>query len=87
MADHAETLDLAPGFRTAWRGGPLAVYDLPTRFGPLSYAIRWHGPRPALLWELDCRSGQQPVTLRAPALDESWSSDEPTGETLLAVSR
>ena len=85
VADHGDTLDLAPGFRAAWRGGPLAVYDLPTRFGLVSYAIRWHGPRPALLWELDSRSGQTPVMVRAPALDESWSSDEPTGETLLAA--
>ena len=87
VADHGEELWLAPGYRPAWQGGPLAVYGLPTRFGPVSYAVRWHGPRPALLWELDCRSGQKPVTLRAPALDKSWSSDEPTGETLLAASR
>ena len=85
VADHGDILDLAPGFRDAWRGGPLAVYDLPTRFGLVSYAVRWHGPRPALLWELDSRSGQTPVTVRAPALDESWSSQEPTGETLLAA--
>ena len=87
VADYAECLDLAPGFRTAWRGGPLAVYDLPTRFGPLSYAVRWHGPRPALLWELTPHSPQTPVTVRTPALDPDWSSAEPTGETLLAASR
>ncbi len=87
VADHEDELLLAPGFRPVWQGGPLAVYGLPTRFGSLSYAVRWHGARPALLWELDCRSGQQPPTLRVPALDESWSSDEPTGETLLAASR
>lgn len=87
VADHEDELLVAPGYRPAWQGGPLAVYGLPTRFGSLSYAVRWHGARPALLWELDCRSGQQPVTLRSPALDESWSSDEPTGETLLAAFR
>ena len=87
VADHEDELLVAPGFRPAWRGGPLAVYGLPTRFGPVSYAVRWHGPRPALLWELDRRPGRKPVTLRAPALDESWSSDEPIGETLLAESR
>ena len=83
VADHGVDLLLAPGFRPAWQGGSLAVYELPTRFGPLSYAVRWHGPRPALLWELDGRSGQKPVTLRAPALDESWSSDLLAGEALL----
>lgn len=85
VADHGEILDLAPGFRTAWRGGPLAVYDLPTRFGPVSYAVRWHGPRPALLWELTPCSGQAPVTIKAPALDPDWSSDEASGEALLAA--
>ena len=87
VADHEDELLVAPGFRPAWQGGPLAVYGLPTRFGSLSYAVRWHGNRPALLWELDCRPGQKQVTLRAPALDHRWSSDEPTGETLLAASR
>ena len=87
VADHKGELHLAPGFRPAWQGGSLAVYELPTRFGPVSYAVRWHGSRPALLWELDYRPDRKPVTLRAPALDHSWSSDEPTGETLLAASR
>lgn len=86
VADHEDELLVAPGFRPAWQGGSLAVYGLPTRFGSLSYAVRWHGTRPALLWELDCRSGQKPVTLRVPALDHNWSSDEPTGEALLASS-
>ncbi|MDE0217418.1 MAG: hypothetical protein OXN79_12705, partial [bacterium] len=85
VADHGEDLLVAPGFRPAWRGGSLAVYGLPTRFGTLSYAVRWHGARPALLWELDSRPGQDPVVIRAPGLDESWSSQEPTGETLLAA--
>jgi hypothetical protein len=86
VADCGEDLLVAPGFRSAWQGGPLAIYGLPTRFGSLSYAVRWHGPRPALLWELNPLPGQTPVSMRAPALDESWSSDEPTGETLLAAS-
>ena len=83
VADHGNTLDLAPGFRAAWRGGPMAVYDLPTRCGPVSYAIRWHGPRPALLWEVDPRPAQTPVAVRAPALDKSWSSTQTSGEALL----
>ena len=85
VADHGDDLVVAPGFRPAWRGGPLAVYGLPTRFGPVSYAVRWHGARPALLWELDSRPGQGPAAVRAPALDESWSSYQASGETLLAA--
>ena len=87
VADQGEELLLVPGFRPAWLGGSLAVYGLPTRFGPVSYAVRWHGARPALLWELDARPGHKPVSLRAPALDQSWSSDEPTGEALLTAPR
>ncbi|MCY4271055.1 MAG: hypothetical protein OXF00_00225 [bacterium] len=85
--DGGDDLLLAPGFRPAWKGGSLAVYGLPTRFGPVSYAVRWHGPRPALLWELDSRPGLVPVAICAPALDRDWSSGQPTGEALLAASR
>ena len=87
VADHGDDLEVAPGFRPAWRGGPLAVYGLPTRFGPVSYAVRWHGARPALLWELDSRPGQKPIAVTAPALDRSWSSDQASGEALLAAPR
>jgi hypothetical protein len=57
------------------------VHDAPTRRGPVSYAVRWHGTRPALLW--DAPDG---VELRAPGLDPSWSSSVPRGEALLAAS-
>jgi hypothetical protein len=64
----------------AWMGQPVEVHDAPTRRGAVSYAIRWHGERPALLW--DCK-GAPRVTI--PGLDPSWSTDEPRGETLLAA--
>ena len=44
----------------------------------MSYAIRWHGERPAVLWE---QSGP-PVTLTAPAFDKDWSSADRAGEAL-----
>ncbi|MBW3556310.1 MAG: hypothetical protein KY454_05135 [Actinobacteria bacterium] len=69
-----------------WRGQAVEVHDAPTHFGTLSFAIRWHGDRPALLWELDRRSGSDPVTLRAPGLDPQWSTTEDRGETLLSAS-
>ncbi|WP_419917858.1 hypothetical protein [Candidatus Poriferisocius sp.] len=83
VSEQGDHLLLVPGFRPAWRGGPLAVYGLPTRFGPVSYAVRWHGDRPALLWELAAHPDQEPITVRAPALDESWFSEQVAGEALL----
>ena len=72
-------VDLLPGFPPDWLGQSLAVSDLPLRAGPLSFAVRWHGARPALLW--DAPTG---VELRAPALDPQWATRDRVGETLLA---
>ena len=44
----------------------------------VSYAVRWHGERPALLWE---QSGD-PVELTAPILAPDWATSELTGEAL-----
>ena len=71
-------VDLLPLFPFEWLGQPVAVHDAPTRLGPVSFAIRWHGARPALLW--DAPAG---VTVRASALDASWSSTTGAGDTLL----
>ena len=63
-----------------WLGRDLEVHQAPTRAaGAVSYAVRWHGERPALLW--DC---EQATTLRAPGVDPSWSTGERAGEALLA---
>jgi hypothetical protein len=48
------------------------------RRGVVSFAVRWHGSRPALLW--DAPAG---VTLHAPALDPSFVASGGSGETLL----
>ncbi|MBV8692398.1 MAG: hypothetical protein JOY57_12110 [Actinobacteria bacterium] len=66
-----------------WTGQNFAVHDAPTHYGRVSYAVRWHGDRPALLWELEGRPGGGPVRLTAPGLDPAWSTTEPRGETLL----
>ncbi|MGE3833183.1 MAG: hypothetical protein AB7H43_00175 [Acidimicrobiia bacterium] len=68
----------------AWLGRGLEVHDAPTTHGLLSYALRWHGDRPALLWELAPHEGAGVVVLTAPGLDPSWSSAERSGEALLA---
>jgi hypothetical protein len=62
-----------------WRGAPIEVHGIPTRAGAVSYAVRWHGDRPALLW--DAPTG---VRLRIPGLDPAWETDVATGEALLS---
>lgn len=62
-------------------GQGIEVHDAPTRQGRVSYAVRWHGDRPALLWDCECPG----VRLRSPALDATWSSDGQRGEVLLAA--
>jgi hypothetical protein len=70
-----------------WPPGSLGVsleaYRLPA--GPrhrVSYAIRWHGERPALLWEIE---GPPGLVLTGGGVDPSWSTSDPRGETLLAA--
>ena len=64
----------------AWRGQPLAVRGAPVSGGLLSYAVRWHGDRPALLWD-----GPPGSTVRIPGLDPAWESATASGEALLAA--
>ncbi len=71
--------DLLSGFEPDWRGGPVEIHGLPVGGGLLSAAVRWHGPRPALLWE--CTGHVVGLTCRR--LDSEWSTTEPRGEVLL----
>ena len=80
MQASTPTIELLPGFPAAWRGGPVEVHEAPTLYGTLSFAIRWHGARPALLWD----QGEGSAILVCPALDPDWSTNEAKGETLLA---
>jgi hypothetical protein len=73
---------LLPRLPDVWRGQPFEVHDAPIAGGKVSYAVRWHGDLPALLWELDA---PRAVRLTAPGLDPAWSTTEPAGETLLAA--
>jgi hypothetical protein len=72
--------DLLPaGLPDEWLGRDFAVHGLPAGVGStLSYAIRWHGPRPAVLWEAD----GAPLEVRATAMAPGWRSSQPSGEAL-----
>jgi hypothetical protein len=67
----------------SWAGQPLEVHEAPTRAaGRVSYAVRWHGERPALLWECE----RLDTTVRAPGLDPAWTTSELRGDALLGRS-
>ncbi len=83
VAEHADRLDLLPAFPLDWLGQGVELHGAPTAFGRLSFAIRWHGERPALLWELDLHPGVNPPVMGAPGLDQGWSSEQTSGEALL----
>lgn len=83
VADHDTSADLLVDMPPAWRGRTIDVFGVPVANGTMSFGLRWHGPRPALLWEADLAPGQ-PLTLRVPAIDPDFTSDDAQGETLLA---
>lgn len=83
VAERPGGLALVPHAPDDWYGSPVEVHDLPTARGRLSYAIRWHGRRPALLWDLEPHPGIGPVTLTVPGLDPDWQTTETRGDALL----
>jgi hypothetical protein len=67
------------GLPTGWEGNNFEVYGVPTgATGSVSFAIRWHGERPAVLWE---HSGTA-AALSAPLLAPEWHTAEVKGEAL-----
>jgi hypothetical protein len=75
--------DILPsGIPSRWLGDNFEVHGIPT--GPrssVSFAVRWHGERPAALWEQRgdvCR-------LSAPSIDSDWSTEDRSGEVLWAA--
>jgi hypothetical protein len=83
VEEHVNGLDLLPYHPDGWYGGGIEVHDLPTEWGRLSYAVRWHGIRPALLWHLEPHPGVGPVRIAVPSLDPTWSTTEVRGDALL----
>ena len=76
-----DRIDLLPEIPPEWFGRPIDIRGFGTVWGPMSFSVRWHGRRPALLWE---RTGSRDnVELRCKGIDPSWSSVERQGETLL----
>lgn len=79
------TVCVLAGFDESMLGQPIDVRNLPTPFGRLSYAIRWHGERPAILWECSAIHDDQrsdALVLRAPRFGE-WRAWGARGDSLL----
>ena len=56
------------GLPDDWLGANFEVHDLPAgEGGRASFALRWHGERPAVLWE-------STAPLTAPVLAPTWST-------------
>lgn len=79
VAETPDHLVAAPALPDEWMGATVDVSSLATRHGVISFSLRWHGPRPALLWE---REAATDTPLRC-GLDHRWSSAAHSGEVLL----
>ncbi len=75
-------IEICPrGIDSAWRGVNFECHKLlATPEHSISYAVRWHGDKPALLWEID---GPVGARVMASAIDSSFGSTDMRGETLL----
>ena len=70
---------LPSGVPDAWLGQSIEVYGVPTSTtSTASFALRWHGERPAILWE---QTGEA-VELTAPAMAPGWRTVDRVGEAL-----
>ena len=77
------TIDICPrGIDESWLGVNFECHKLmATPQHVISYAVRWHGERPALLWDIDGPTGLRVV---ASAIDPSFSSTDIRCEALLS---
>ena len=75
-------VDLFPAFESTWRGASFDVRNVAVPGGRLSAAVRWHGARPAVLWEV---VGECDVTVSATSIDPDWQVTGRGGDALLAA--
>ena len=84
VAEASDHLVMAPALPQAWQGASVDARSLVTRHGMVSFSLRWHDARPAVLWELQPeRAADSSVPTMRCGLDKSWASDAPSGEALL----
>lgn len=79
--DHAEVFPV--GLPESWVRESLEVYGLPTGGGStLSFAMRWHGERPAVLFEQSVVAGAEAPVLTSPVLAPQWWTRDLKGDVL-----
>jgi hypothetical protein len=84
VVDAEGNVDIVPGFVDEWRGAKLDVRNLATPAGRLSFSFRWHGARPAVLWDIEEPTGAE-LRLRCSSIDPAWKGRGPKGEALLNI--
>ena len=88
VIEASDQLVMLPAPPEAWNRASVDVRSLVTRHGVLSFSVRWHGPRPALLWEVappgghGSGGGLDGVAIRC-GFDSSWSAPGSAGDALL----
>ena len=85
VAEGVDHLLMVPAPLEAWRGVSMDVSSLVTRHGVVSFSVRWHGARPAVLWDLHPPRVDDPVPTMRCGLDECWASAALAGESLLGT--
>ena len=71
------------GIPETWWGSSFEAHGLTADpYRTIGYAVRWHGARPALLWEV---SGAPGLLLTSGKTDPDWHSTDASGEVLLAA--
>lgn len=81
--DSTSELRFALAWPREWLGQGVEVHGVPSRHGHVSWAVRWHADRPALLWEVE--GGSRDLPIRIPGLDSGFEGKGCVGETLLAA--
>lgn len=72
-----------------WVGSSMECTAMQGEDGRLGYAVRWHGRRAALLWELVPRTSPDAspdaMVVTAPGIDPTWHGEGVSGDALLAA--
>jgi len=88
VGESAVGVDLGRGWSATRSGQQMAIHGVPTRWGRVSWALRWHGARPAVLWELEAwpdRADEVMPRWQASSIDAEWTGAGRAGEALLAA--